>query len=286
MLRYIIVVLALVGSLVAKDNVSLSKVLLSFQGEEYNILLSPRQIVLSGKKKKTRKAINKGYKRAILELKRQVALRKVKLNLKIFTAKGSNLPQYQEADIQSYTLLKTMLEQQVSIREQLFDDAELTAATKPTVETTSVDDIDIDIDEDAFDISDDEASIANDSGAMMNISPAEAFTTGFIELSEEYNQEVLELYKAEHPFKVNGKPTMKNVHSVFGMAFFPTKYGSVKMMRIYVVLCNINTENAQSVQVIAKEIPNFRWDRNYLYISSATGKLLRQIVSGVLGESL
>ena len=55
-------------------------------------------------------------------------------------------------------------------------------------------------------------------------------------------------------------------------------------MRLYIILCNINTETKKSVQIIAKEVPTFKWDRNYLYISAATGKVLRQIVSGVLGE--
>ena len=286
MIRLLLIIAILSSGVYAKSNVSLSKVLMRFQGEEYNVLLSPRQIILSGKKAKTRKAINKGYKRAILELKRQVKLRGLDFNLKIFTGRGSNLPQYIDQDIESYVLLKMMLEQQVSIREQLFDESQAKSVTKTNVnERVSVDDIDIgDIGDDAFDISEDEASIEDKSGTMMNISPAEAFTTGYVELSELYNQEVLQLHSAKHPFKIKDKPAMRNVHSVFGMAFFPTKYGSVKMMRVYVVLCNINTETAQSVQIIAKEIPNFKWDRNYLYISAATGKMLRQIVSGVLGE--
>ncbi len=286
MLRLLIVIAILSSAIYAKSNVSLSKVLMRFQGEEYNMLLSPRQIILSGKKKKTRKSINKGYRRAILELKRQVKLRGLDFNLKIFTGRGSNLPQYIDQDIESYELLKRMLEQQVSIREQIFDESLISSESKTVVnKTTSTDDIDIDdIGDDAFDISEDEVSLNNDSGSMMNISPAEAFTSGYLELSELYNQEVLQLHKAEHPFRVNSKPAMKNVHSVFGMAFFPTKYGSIKMMRVYVVLCNINTEQDRNVQIIAKEIPNFKWDRNYLYISAATGKMLRQIVSGVLGE--
>lgn len=286
-MRYVLIALLLGMSLNAKSNVSLAKVLLGFQSEEYNVLLSPRQIVMSGKKRKTRKAINKGYKRAIMELKREVKLREVKLNLKIFTARGSNLPQYQDRDINSYTLLKSMLEQQVSIREQIFDTSSGgNIAPTELKKTTSVDDIDMDIGDDAFDISDDKGEVADSkSGALMNISPAEAFQTGFIELSEQYG-EVLQLHKVLHPFKINGKPKKKNIHSVFGMAFFPTKYGSIHTMRVYVVLCNINTETDKSVQIIAKEIPNFKWDRNRLYISAATGKIIRQIVSGVLGESL
>jgi len=285
MIKFLLAITIFSTSIYAKSNISLSKVLMRFQGEEYNMLLAPQQIVLSGKKKKTKKATNKGYIRAIQELKRQVKLRGMDFNLKMFKKRGSTLPQYIEQDKESYLLLKQMLEQQVSIREQLFDDI----ATKPSQSTTnkitSADDIDIDdIGDDAFDISEDEITIENEDGSMLNIRPADAFTTGYIELSEQYNQEVLQLHKVQHPFNVKGKPAMKNVHSVFGMAFFPTKYGSIKMMRVYIVLCNINTESTQSVQIIAKEIPNFKWDRNYLYISAATGKMLRQIVSGVLGE--
>ncbi len=284
--RILLVIAILSTAIYAKSNISLAKTLMRFQGEEYNILLSPRQIVIPGKKKKTRKAINKGYKRAILELKRQVNLRAISLNLKIFTSKGSNLPQYIDKDIKSYELLKKMLEQQVGIREQLFEDKPVSSKTKTAVnKKISVDDIDIDeIGDDVYDISSDSTEVQDESGTMLNISPAETFTTAYVELSEQYNQEVLELYDVVHPFSVNNKPVMKNVHSVFGMAFFPTKYGTIKMMRVYVVLCNINTESQQSVQIIAKEIPNFKWDRNYLYISAATGKMLRQIISGVLGE--
>ncbi|NPA65871.1 MAG: hypothetical protein GXO11_03215 [Epsilonproteobacteria bacterium] len=283
----LLLALMLMGSLVfAKDNVSLAKTLMGFEGDEYNMLLFPMKVVVKGKKKKTIKAITKGYKRAIAELTRQVKLRDINLHLKVFTKRGSNLPQYKEQDIQSYEILKQMLDQQVSIREQLFEDSQEVATAKNQPANVTADEIDVDIDDSAFDISDDKVTLDNGSGGSMQVSPEDAFITGFVEMSELYNQEVLQLYKALHPFNVEGKPEMKPVHSVFGMAFFPTKYGSVKMMKIYVVLCSIGTEEAQSVQVIAKEIPNFKWDRNYLYISAATGKVLRQIIAGVLGESL
>lgn len=209
-------------------------------------------------------------------------MRNLQLNLKSFSPKGSNLPEYRKEDAKSYWILKNMLEAQVKFRESLKD-----VFTQPKKEpkeekkgAVTADDIDIDLGDDAFDITDDKADV----GEMQNISPAEIFKTAFIEMSELYNQEVLQLSKALHPFNVKGKPKMKPVHSVFGMAFFPTKDGAVKKMRIYLVLCNINTETPQGVQIIAKEVPEFRWDRNYLYISGATGKVLRQIISGVLGE--
>jgi hypothetical protein len=285
-MRYLVIVFLLITHSFAIENISLSKTLIKFQGDEYNILLAPKMTVTSGQKNKTRKAINKGYIRAISELKRQIKLKDIQCNLKIFTQRGSSLPQYKTQDIQAYKLLKQMLNQQVTIREQLEEEfsKSLKKDVKQLKEKVSVDDIDIDIDDDAFDISDEETQIS-ENNSMLNISPAEAFTTGYIELSELYNQEVLQLYKTLHPFKINSRPMMKHVHSVFGMAFFPTKYGSVKLMRVYIVLATINTEKDKSVQIIAKEIPNFRWDRNYLYINAATGKVLRQIISGILGKT-
>jgi hypothetical protein len=288
--RVLSIILIFSVAIWGKNNISLSKVLIRFQGGEYNMLLSPKQVVLTGKKKKTRKAINKGYKRAIAELKRQVQIRGMSFNLKIFTSSGSGLPQYEEKDIKTYGILKEMLNQQASIREQLFDETiqpvQSTQATATATATADSVDMDMDLGDDAFDISDDEASIKKDDGKILNISPAEAFTAGFLELSELYNQSVIQLSKALHPFKIKGRVAMRNVHSVFGIVFFPSKHGSIKQMRMYVVLCNINTENDQSVQIIVKEIPNFKWDRNYLYISAATGKILKQIVSGVLGKPL
>lgn len=276
-------ILLMVSSLsYAKSNVSLSKLLVKFQGNEYNLLLSPKHIVMSSKKKKTRKAINKGYKRAVSELMRLMKMRDLDLNMKAFKSSGSNLEQYLEADSKTYTILKDMLVAQVTLSESFKEDEELTQVSTESVNPNiSADDINMDLGDDAFDITEDKAV----SGSMINVSPAEAFTTSFVEMSELYNEEVLELSKTLHPFNIKGKPKMKNIHSVFGMAFFPTKKGAIKNMRIYIVLCNINSEQAQSVQIISKEVGTFRWDRNHLYISGATGKILRQIVSGVLGES-
>lgn len=267
------------------ENVSLSKLLIKFQGNEYNVLLAPKHIVLNSKGRKTRKAINKGYKRAVSELIRLVAMRDLDLNIKNFKPTGSNLKQYVEQDSQSFQILKEMLISQVTLSESInFDESQSKTSTQDISTAVSAEDIDVDMDfgDDAFDISEEKVSSA---GSMSNISPAEAFRSSFIELSELYNQQVLQLYNAKHPFNVKGVAKMKPVHSVFGMAFFPSKEGSVKTMRLYIVLCNINTEENQSVQIIAKEVKAFRWDRNHLYISGATGKILRQIVSGVLGES-
>lgn len=263
----------------AKENVSLSKTLLKFQGEEYNMLLFPHHVVATGKKKKTRKAIKKGYSRAVSELMRQISIRGINLNLKAFTSRGSNLKQYKQEDSESYDILKDMIKMQVQIRESIFEEI-ADIKTETTKTTLSADDIDIDIGDDAFDISEDEVTTEDN----QVISPAEAFTSGYVELSSLYNNQVLELYKALHPFNIKGKPSMKNVHSVFGISFFPTKDGRIKMMKMYIVLANINTESKQSVQIIVKDIPTYQWDRNYLYISAATGKVIRQIVSGVLGE--
>lgn len=279
MLKYFLIITVFLSSIsVAKNNISLSKTLLRFQGEEYNTLLFPHHVVVNGKKRKTKIAISKGYKRAIRELERQVARKGVSLNIKGFNKNGSNLPQYIEQDAESYALLKEMIRMQVEIRESIFEDV-LDIPEEKTKVNVSADDIDLDLD-DAFDISNDKGKTENDK----LLSPAEAFSSGYVELSENYNAQVLELHKVKHPFNINGKPMMKKVHSVFGLSFFPTKNGRIKMMKLYVILVNINSESAKSVQIIAKDVPNFQWDRNYLYISAVTGKVIRQIVSGVLGE--
>lgn len=279
-MKKLVVVLFLISNLFAIQNISLSKLLMKFQGDEYNVLLAPKLVIVSGRKRKTRKAINIGYIRAIAELKRQLRLRDIHCNIKVFTPAGSNLPQYIEQDKKAYKILKEMLKQQIEISEQLkvFNTKKAPDLNKKV----SANDIDINIDDSAFDISSDKATMNNN----LVISPADAFISSFVEMSELYNQQVNELYKVWHPFNINGRPVMKHVHSVFGMAFFPTKYGAIKLMRIYIFLANINTEKNKSVQIIVKEIPNFRWDRNYLYISAATGRILRQIISSVLGESI
>ena len=285
-MRVFLLLVALTTLGFSANNISLSKLLVKFQGNEYNILLAPKHVVISGKGRKTKKAINKGYKRAVSELIRTVGMKDLDLNIKSFNSRGSNLVQYKEQDSETYEILKEMLTVQVTLSESINLDTSLSTSSKESVSASvSADDIDIDnmdFSDDAFDISDDEVSAT---GSMKNISPSEAFTSSFVEMSELYNQEVLQLFNAKHPFLVKGVPKMKPVHSVFGMAFFPTKEGSIKYMRLYIVLCNINTEEDQSTQIIAKEIKEFRWDRNHLYISGATGKILRQIVSGVLGES-
>ena len=264
---------------IAKDNVSLSKVLLRFQGEEYNMLLFPHHIVAQGKKRKTKKAIAKGYSRAISELTRQIAIRGIDLNIKAFSKRGSNLDQYEEEDTDTYFILKDMINMQVQIREDIFEDL-INEEKEDDVnvdEKVSADDIEMD--DMVIEISDDEATV---DGEVM--SPSDAFVSGFVELSEQYNNQVLKLSQVLHPFNINGKPVNKNIHSVFGISFFPDKIGRIKMMKMYIILANIDTETNQSVQIIAKDISSFQWDRNYLYISAATGKMIRQIVSGVIGE--
>ncbi len=285
MLRFLMVWALTFSIALSKENVSLSKILFQFQGSEYNVLVSPKQVVIAGKKKKTRKAVSKGFKRAVLELVRQVKLHKIDFNLKIFTPKGSNLRQYKKQDTRSYYLLKNMLEQQVTIREAIFSEDEINQHSKVKVENINTkvdaDDIDIDLDDSAFDISEE---LVGEVGSMKNVSPSEAFVQNFIEIGEQYNQEIIKLTDVVHPFNVAGKPEMHNINSVFGMAFFPSKYGSIKMIKVYVVLANLNTEKAKSAQIIVKEINPFRWDRNYIFISAETGKVLRQIISSVLGE--
>ena len=219
-MKIILIILLSISISYGKTNVSLSKILMAFQGHSYNMLIAPKQIVLSGKMKKTRKAIHKGYKRAISELERQVILRDIDFNLKFFTAKGSRIPSYEEQDIESYELLNEMLKQQVSLREQLLEEVNIKSTSKVALNVKkSIDDIDVDIGDDAFDITNDVAEVENEGGELMNISPSEAFTSSYIELAELYNQQVLELSKTTHPFLLNSKPVMKKVHSVFGMAF-------------------------------------------------------------------
>ncbi len=286
-MKIFLILITLSSFLFGVDNVSLSKLLVKFQGNEYNILLAPKHIVTHGRGKKTKKAINKGYKRAVSELIRIVRMRDIELNLKIFSKNGSTLDQYKEQDSQTFEILQEMLVAQVTISESINFDTQSTPTTSNVNSAVTADDIDMDMDfgDDAFDISDESATSSTSGASMTNISPAEAFTASFVEMSELYNQEVVQLHQALHPFDVKGEPKMKDIHSVFGMAFFPTKNGSIKSMRIYMVLCNINTEEDSSVQIIAKEIKEFRWDRNHLYISGSTGKILRQIISGVIGES-
>ena len=258
------------------QNVSLSRLLLKFKGDEYNMLLAPKEVVVAGKKRKTRKAINKGYKRAIREIMRQLYLRKLDFNVKAFGPNGSNVKEYQEEDKEAYEILKEMLKTQINLRGQIF--SSIPKENTPIKTKTTADDIDLDIGDDAFDISKEKTS-------NMAVSPSDAFRESFIELSELYNQQVLELYKALHPFNIKGKTVKKRVNSVFGMAFFPDKDGSVYIIKIYLFLGIINSESQNSVQIIVKEIPNFIWERNALYISGATGKVLRQLISNILGES-
>ena len=272
-----IVLFMLFGSLMyGLQNVSLSRLLLRFKGNEYNMLLAPKEVVVAGKKRKTRKAINRGYKRAIREIMRQLYLRKLDFNIKAFGPNGSNVKEYQEEDKEAYKILKEMLKTQINLRGQIF--SSIPKENTPIKTKTTADDIDLDIGDDAFDISQEKTS-------NMAVSPADAFRESFIELSELYNQQVLELYKALHPFNVKGKTVKKRVNSVFGMAFFPDKDGSVHIIKIYLFLGIINSESQNPVQIIVKEIPNFIWERNALYISGATGKVLRQLISNILGES-
>jgi len=246
MLRCLILIItALSFSVHAAENVSLSKVLMKFQGDEYNMLLAPKQVVINKKKRKTEKAIQKGFSRSISEVMRQVKLRDIALNLKVFTPRGSNLEQYRDEDTKSYSILKEALNQQVTLREALFDKL-MSKTTNNKASNINVDDIKLEISDDAFDISDDE--VIDNLNEV--ISPADAFIGSFVELSELYNNEVLQLHKVKHPFLNKGKPNLKPVNSVLGMTFFPTKYGSIKMMKIYVVLCNINTESDKGIQIL------------------------------------
>lgn len=196
-MKIILIVLMLSSLVSAKSNVSLSKLLVKFQGNEYNLLLAPKHIVMSSKKKKTKKALNKGYKRAVSELIRLVRIRDLDLNIKGFKSSGSNLKQYMDKDSQSYEILKEMLIAQVTLSESFKEDEELSAISSNISKKVSASDIDIDMDlgDDAFDITEDKAT----TGSMINVSPAEAFSTSFVEMSELYNQEVLELSKALHP---------------------------------------------------------------------------------------
>jgi hypothetical protein len=272
------------------QNTSLAKRLIGFQGDQYNVLLAPKQIVVTGKKKKTRKAINKGYKRAVSEMIRQLRLRGMDVNFKGFhpSLGDPRLPQYMDQDVESYTILDNLMAAQITVKEAYQDDAQMKQSSTEVSSTVQVsaDDIDLDIDDSAFDISEETVQTKTSSGAIAPVNAKDAFRDAFREMSEQYNQEVLSFADVVHPFAVEGEPKMLNVHSVFGMGFFPTKNGAVKQIKIYVILCIINTEEADSVEIILKPIPTFRWDRNYLYISGATGKILRMIVSQVLGEPL
>jgi hypothetical protein len=279
MKKIIVMIFLLFSDLaIAKDNVSLSKILLKFQGGEYNMLLFPPDLVIEGKKRRTRKAINKGYMRALDELVRQIEMRGIALHIKSFNQNGSTLPQYRKQDKKSYKILKQMMTMQVKIREDIFDDEKQTKSNKNINKKVNANDINVNLDN-VFDISNDKT---DNIGEVL--SPSEAFISGFVEMSELYNAQVLKLSDALHPFDIKGKPVMKHVHSVFGIAFFPYEIGRIKMMRMYIILAVINTEKNKSVQIIAKNIPSFEWDRNYLYISAATGKIIRQIVSSVIGE--
>jgi len=281
-MKYILVLFLILATSHAKTNVSLSKLLLKFQGDEYNILVAPEYIVTAGKKKKkTNKAIKKGFNRSLKEVMRLVRQKELELNIKGFSKRGSGLPQYEDADIETYHLLKDMLKAQVILEEAFKEDADIQAVSNTDMEASvSSDDIDIDIDDSAFDISDDVAQ----TGSMIDVSPEDTFKSSFRDIEEVYQgPDTLYMYQVLHPFNMGGEPKMKNIHSVFGMAFFPTKNGALKNMRIYIILSNIKTEE-DGAQIIAKEIKEFRWDRNHLFISGATGRVLRQVISGVLGE--
>ncbi len=287
-MRYLILLISSVTLSFALQNTSLAKRLIGFQGDQYNMLLAPPKIVTTGHQRKTRKAIYKGFKRAISEMIRQLRLRGKDVNIKGFMKEGKGaLPQYQDADARTFEILDELMSVQITVKEAFQDDEEMKKSSTQVSQTVKVsaDDIDLDIDDSAFDISDEKVEKKTGAGVQI-VDAKDAFKDAFKELSEGYGQDVLRFSDVKHPFLVKGEPKMLNVHSVFGMGFFPTKNGAIKQIKIYVILCLINTEEDDSVEIIVKPVPTFRWDRNHLYISGATGKILRMIVSQVLGEPL
>ena len=266
--------------LFAIENISLSKTLLRFQGSEYNMLLFPKQIIVEGRKRRTKRAINEGYIRAIQELIRTIRIKGFDVNIKAFNENGSNIPQYQREDQETYRILNNIMRSLVQVRTRIKDQI----STQPQNQTINIQAQDQNFGDDAFDISSD--NLINNQNRIL--SPAEIFKQGFVDLSRQYNNQVERLSDVFHPFNArDGRVAMKHVHSVFGIAYFPiTETGRRKMISMYIVLANINTETRQSVQIVVKEIPKFQWDRNYLYINAASGKVIRQIISNVLGEPL
>lgn len=260
-------------------NISLAKVLNKYRGSEYSVLLMPQSTITSGRGDRVKEEVQKGYVRSVAELMRQVELRNIKLNLKVFSPDGSNLPQYIEQDKKAYSLLKDLLDKQVAIKDSIlkdFKDVKDNLGSKTSADSIGLDEID----DSAYDVSKQKSS-------FKGVSPNDLFVDAFIQLSEPYNNgKVTNISKAKHPYlSASGTSVMKNVQSIYGMAFFPEKKGSIHFIKIYLVIGIIKTEEKDEVQVVVKETPLFRWDKNALYITGASGKILRQLIAGALGET-
>jgi len=258
-------------------NVSLSKTLSSFNNDEYNVFLTPPVLTMSKKSRKTKKAIIRGYLRAQAELQRDVYLHNIKFNLKEFSLKSPS-----QRDRTAAQELLNMLTAELQILETNSNTPKV--SLKEEAKTAlSADGLD------ALAPSDDAMDMTQDTNNESQ-SGESIFISAFQQIGEMYDPDARKKYLADYlfPFNVNGNIEKKKVNSVIGFAFFPTNYGRVKLMKIYIIVVNLNTEEKQKVTIIAKRIPekgSFVWNRNYLYIAGNTGKVLRQIISDVLGKT-
>lgn len=230
---------------------TISNIWNSFTQKEYNILLAPSAIrTVEGKQ---RKSINKVYKKVLKELVRQDKMKNIELNLKVFSAKrGGGLEQFKDADIKSYYILKNMLERQV----YLYTGEDIPSEIK---------------DEDSFDF---DFSLIDEPSVKKTIpKQTEIFSSSFMELSELYNQEVIELNNAKHPFRVKGDPVMKRVDAILGLYFHAI---NDKEVQVTIVFNDID-KNSGDVRSIIKRITPIDITTSDFKIVSAINKILHFI---------
>jgi len=285
-----VVIISLLCSIsFAITNSTLSKTFSKFRGDEYNLLVAPSYISKGGKR--TKRAIMEGFFDAIDEVKGIVKRNNINALLKEFPGPDekeesvSNISpsyiHYFQIDKQMYELLKelikTLSENDRTISTTIKKDKSMNSESNSLDTGDNLDDFQ--------DIS--EQTITTSDG---QISTEEIFINQIRKLSKNYlpNEDInsINLSDLSHPFIIGNSYEWKKINGLFGIAFYPQKRGSLKVLGMDIILIHINSELKDRANVIIRNIKPFSWHRNSALIAGRINKTLKQIISQALGVNI
>ena len=276
----------------AVPSLTLSRTFSHFRGDEYNLLIAPPYISKGGKR--TKQAIMEGFFDAVDEVRGIIKRNDINALLKEFPApdtpddKVANIsPSYTkffDVDKKMYDELKDLIH---TLSENDRKVSRIIAQQENSVnDNNNSNSLDTGDDMDDFeDIS--EESIAS---SDKQISTEDVFINKIRKLTKEYfpDKDVhsINLSELPHPFIVGNTYKKKHISGLFGIAFYPQKRGSLKVLGMDILLIHINTELDNRATVIIRNIKPFAWHRNPALIAGRINATLKQIISQALGINI
>jgi len=248
----------------AGDDIQIAK-------DHFNLVCINPLISEKNKRTKVYKAIKKGYAKQLRSLTNKVA-RFSQITYKHYMLRKYKIKEDKEASKEFLAML-----------EAVNDYFERTDANKNTKTKASAKD-GFGSDEEDFDYSETEVNELTQKGDSQEDKYKTLFVNGMDDIIAIYHTKKTANHLWQIPFEFRNSVKLVVPNVVFGEYFNPSKRGRRYYLNINVFFFIVDSDG--DARVMAKEISDFNWKRNFRFISSQSGKVIQDTITKFTGVDI